>query len=140
MHKIFIILNFMMIFFAFNLFGGENNATKLNITADLREKYPIKSHHERLSFDCIHCHDNQGNDPAKFKNPGDKGCLSCHESKEHMARRTAFMDLLDANPHNSIHDGPTLYCDECHMEHKKSFNMCDECHELEVKKWMRVTP
>ena len=24
------------------------------------------------------------------------------------------MDTLKANPHNSVYDGPTLYCGECH--------------------------
>lgn len=43
------------------------------------------------------------------------------------------MDALHVNPHNSIHDGPKLYCDECHFEHKKSENMCLSCHSNDVK-------
>ncbi|ASM37254.1 cytochrome c3 family protein [Campylobacter sputorum] len=134
----------MCILLFFCLFSyAEDNASKSSYKQHIKElveKYPIKPHHAKFYFDCMHCHTNQGDNPEKFKNPGDKGCLSCHKSKEHMAQRTKFMDTLKANPHNSVHDGPNLYCDECHMEHKKSVNMCDECHEAEVKHWMKVTP
>ena len=93
-----------------------------------------------MSFDCVDCHINQGSDPSKFKSIGDKGCISCHGDKKQLALRLKFMDTLKANPHNSVHDGPTLYCDECHNEHKASTNMCTECHEHEVPQWMGVTP
>lgn len=117
-----------------------NIVSVLNITDELRAKHKLKPHHAKLHFGCIHCHENQGTDPTKFKNPGDEGCLSCHKSKKYIAKRTEFMDSLKANPHNSVHDGPNLYCDECHNEHKESINMCEECHKNEVKEWMRVTP
>lgn len=146
-------MKYMRLLFSFLLFAcisntlfGEENSSKsaivsiLEISDELRAKHKIKPHHAKLHFDCIHCHDNQGSDPVKFKNPGDEGCLSCHKSKKYMAKRTGFMDTLKANPHNSVHDGPNLYCDECHMEHSKPINMCDECHEAEVKQWMRPTP
>ncbi|BCX78729.1 cytochrome c3 family protein [Campylobacter sp. 19-13652] len=107
---------------------------------ELSVKYPLKPHHEHLALGCADCHENQGDEPSKFKAIGDKGCLSCHKSKKLLAKRLEFMDVLKANPHNSVHDGPTLYCDECHNEHKESTNMCLECHEHEVKEWMGVTP
>ncbi|CAD7288167.1 hypothetical protein LMG7974_00867 [Campylobacter majalis] len=119
---------------------GSLNIQKVIITDEMRVKYPIKSHHEHLAFDCVDCHVNQGDDPSKFKNIGDNGCMSCHKSKQFMAKRLKFMDTLKANPHNSVHDGPTLYCDECHFEHQQSTNMCIECHEHEVPQWMGVTP
>lgn len=131
----------LCLFFIFPMLAADNNATNIiTISQELREKHTIKPHHQKLKFDCTDCHVNQGDDPSKFKSIGDKGCLSCHKSKEYMASRTGYMDMLKANPHNSVHDGPNLYCDECHMEHKKSTNMCSECHENEVKKWMRPTP
>ena len=107
------------------------------ITPELREKYPIKPHHEKLSLDCIHCHEDQGDDPENFEFIGDKGCLSCHGSKDKIAKRTHYMDLFETNPHNSYHDGPTLSCDECHQEHQPSINMCMDCHEKEVPNWMK---
>jgi len=142
-------LKFIAIFaclFLLHLFGadmpkGDLNVTKIVVSDELRAKYKIKPHHEHLSFDCVDCHQNQGDDPSKFKAIGDAGCLSCHKSKKLLAQRLKFMDTLKANPHNSVHDGPTLYCDECHNEHKPSTNMCSECHEHEVPQWMNgVTP
>ncbi|MDO5046399.1 MAG: cytochrome c3 family protein [Campylobacter sp.] len=141
------ILILLSIFFTaiLNLSAADGNATKvadknLGMTKELLEKYPIKDHHSVLMFNCLNCHADQGDDPQKFKDPGERSCLACHKSKKYMAERLAYMDLLKANPHNSVHDGPNLYCDECHREHKESVNMCDECHEREVKQWMRKTP
>lgn len=107
------------------------------ITEELKKKYPIKPHHEKLSLSCIHCHEGQGDKPENFEFIGDEGCLSCHGSKEKIAKRTAYMDLFHTNPHNSYHDGPTLSCEECHQSHSPSINMCAECHEKEVPNWMK---
>lgn len=121
--------------------SSDLNVTKIVVSDELRSKYQSKPHHEHLSFDCVDCHFGQGDDPSKFKAIGDAGCLSCHKDKKILAQRLQFMDTLKANPHNSVHDGPTLYCDECHFEHKPSVNMCSECHEHEVPQWMNgVTP
>ncbi len=112
------------------------------ITEQIRKKYPLKSHHAELSLKCVFCHEGQGDNPEEFGLVEEEACISCHKSKKYLAKRLAFMDKLHVNPHNSIHDGPTLYCDECHNEHKPSVNMCAECHEKEIKTdlWMRKTP
>lgn len=126
-----------------SLIGSEANtppAVGVKITPELKEKFPIKPHHEKLSFKCIDCHEGQGDNPENFKAIEDKGCLSCHKTKQYLADRLKFMDALHVNPHNSIHDGPKLYCDECHNEHKPSENMCLSCHSNDVKLWMRKTP
>nr|WP_241517589.1 cytochrome c3 family protein [Campylobacter blaseri] len=128
-----------MLIFTFSI-SNDNNTTQVEITKEMEQKYPIKAHHSQIGLSCFDCHENQGNDPFKFKNIGDKGCISCHGDKKRVAKRLQYMDMLKANPHNSVHDGPTLYCDECHYEHKKSTNMCLECHEHEVPRWMGVTP
>jgi len=110
-------------------------------TPELKKKYPMKSHHQQLSFNCVNCHKGQGIDAEKFEAIGDEGCLSCHGSMQKIAARTGYKDLFHTNPHNSYHDGPTLSCDECHHEHQPSENRCTECHEKEVPKWMKkVTP
>ncbi|PLY09800.1 MAG: cytochrome C [Arcobacter sp.] len=140
--KTLLILGFFFIFSVIYLFGGNDNITleQIVVTPELKKEFPIKSHHDSLSLECIHCHDGQGNNPREFETPGDKGCLSCHKNKEYLANRLVFMDDLHANPHNSIHDGPNLFCDECHNEHKPSINMCAECHEHDIKIWMKETP
>ena len=129
---------------AISLIGSEAASTppakEVQVSAELKEKFPIKPHHAKLSFKCTDCHENQGDNPENFKLIGDEGCLSCHKSKVYLAERLKFMDALHVNPHNSIHDGPKLYCDECHFEHKKSDNMCLSCHSNDVKIWMRPTP
>lgn len=118
-----------------------NESTVVTITSELREKYPIKPHHAKLSLDCIHCHEGQGKDPEKFEFIGDEGCLACHGSKQKVALRTGFMDSFHTNPHNSFHDGLKYHCDDCHQVHQPSKNSCFECHEKELPNWMKkVTP
>lgn len=122
--------------------SSSTSAKEIIITPEMEKQFPSKDHHAKLSLACIACHDGQGADPQEFTTPGDEGCLSCHKSKEYLAERLKFMDRLHVNPHNSIHDGPTLYCDECHYEHQPSVNMCSDCHEKEIETniWMRKTP
>lgn len=136
------VLGFFFIFSVIYLFGGSGNTTssQIFVTPELKKEFPMKSHHDSLSLECIHCHTGQGDDPKEFQTPGDEGCLSCHKNKEFLANRLVFMDDLHVNPHNSIHDGPNLFCDECHNEHKPSINMCAECHEHDVEIWMKETP
>lgn len=136
------VAGFFLVLGMIALVGGESSSPlkPVIIAPELREEYPLKSHHAKLSLECVFCHEGQGDNPREFKMIGDEGCLSCHQSKVHMAERLAFMDKLHVNPHNSIHDGPTLYCDECHNEHKPSTNMCTECHEHDIDLWMRPTP
>lgn len=126
------------------LIAGEGSppaaSPHVTMTPELKEKYPIKAHHAKLSLRCTDCHEKQGDNPEDFKAIGDEGCLSCHKTKQYLADRLKFMDALHVNPHNSIHDGPKLYCDECHNEHKPSDNMCLSCHSNDVKIWMRKTP
>lgn len=136
------IIGFFFIFGVMYLFGSSEKNTPKHIltTPELRKEFPMKPHHENLSFDCIHCHEGQGDNPKEYETPGDEGCLSCHKDKESLATRLKFMDELKVNPHNSIHDGPNLFCDECHNEHRPSENMCMECHQHEIEIWMKETP
>ena len=140
--KFYFILGFIAVCLLSNFAFGEEHEKPFEMTPELKKEYPIKSYHEKLSLDCLACHEGQGNDPKEFEDPDEEVCLSCHKSKEYLAQRLRFMDTLKANPHNSIHDGPTLYCDECHHSHKKSVNMCVECHQKEINEnfWMGETP
>jgi hypothetical protein len=138
-----------MVLFLSNIYaeGDKSSALKkqsetLHVSSELKAKYPLKSHHADLSLECVYCHEGQGKDPSKFEDPDETACLSCHKSKDYLAQRLAFMDTIKANPHNSVHDGKNLYCDECHHEHEPSENMCAQCHEKEIKTniWMRKVP
>lgn len=115
---------------------------EVKVTKELEEKFPLKPVHGNLVFECVFCHQGQGSHAEEFTAPDEEVCLECHKSKEFLATRLSFMDTLKANPHNSIHDGPNLYCDECHNEHIPSVNMCSECHEKEIEEnlWMKETP
>lgn len=114
----------------------------VTVTPEQKQKYPLKKVHASLSLECVFCHKNQGDDPEHFEAVEEEACLSCHKTKVYLAKRLSFMDVHKANPHNSVHDGPNLYCDECHREHEPSVNMCSECHqkEIENKIWMKETP
>lgn len=141
--KTILAVGLFLILSVISLIGSEAStppAAGVKITPELKEKFPMKPHHEKLSFKCTDCHEGQGDEPENFKAIDDKGCLSCHKTKQYLADRLKFMDNLHVNPHNSIHDGPKLYCDECHFEHKPSENMCLSCHSNDVKLWMRKTP
>lgn len=138
-----------ILYISLNAFEGESNTLpsetkkeEIKITPELEQKFPVKAAHAKLSLSCVFCHEQQGNDPEEWESVEEDTCLTCHKSKEYLADRLAFMDTLKANPHNSIHDGPNLSCDECHNEHIPSENMCAECHEKEIKEniWMRKMP
>lgn len=120
----------------------KNASPTIKVTQAQKDKFHLKKTHAGLSLECVYCHMDQGDDPEKFELPDEEVCLNCHQSKEYLAQRLEFMDTLKANPHNSIHDGPNLYCDECHREHQPSINMCAECHEKEINNnvWMKETP
>ncbi|MFT7005065.1 MAG: hypothetical protein ACJAWW_002434 [Sulfurimonas sp.] len=122
--------------------SSAEESTKVVVTLEQAKKYSMKTEHAKLSLECVFCHVDQGEDASNFEAPEEDACLSCHKSKQYLAERLSFMDTHKANPHNSIHDGPNLYCDECHREHKPSVNMCSECHEKEIKNnlWMKETP
>ena len=118
----------------------KQESNEIKVTQEQKDKYPLKAVHAKLSFKCVFCHENQGTEPENFKEVQEKTCLQCHGSKEKLADRLGFIGK--SNPHNSIHDGTRLTCDECHFEHKESRNMCVECHEKEVQTnmWMRKIP
>lgn len=120
----------------------QGEESTITVTPEQKEKYPLKSTHAGLSLECVFCHVDQGKDPEHFEAAEEEACLSCHKSKVYLAERLSFMDTHKANPHNSVHDGPNLYCDECHKEHEPSINMCAECHEKEIQNnvWMKETP
>lgn len=57
----------------------------------------------------------------------DQNCLSCHESYEAVAEKTAHYG--DSNPHNSVH-GSYETCENCHAADKviNEDHKCLSCH------------
>ncbi len=96
-------------------------------------KYPIKSYHQKILLECWHCHGD--GDKENYEDVEEDICIACHKSKDYLSDRLKFMDKDDTNPHNSIHDGKSLECYECHSSHKKSVNLCAQCHN--IKFWMK---
>ncbi len=129
MKKVF--LSLLIIFCLITLYLRENKidiATKIEKKSELKKKFSIKKHHEKLSFDCIFCHEGQGDNPKDFFEPEEKVCLSCHKSKRYLAKRLGFLDTTGLNPHDSMHYGTSLSCDYCHHSHEESENRCLDCH------------
>lgn len=97
------------------------------------KKYPIKSYHKAIQLECKNCH---GDMPKEdYEELEDEQCISCHKSKEYLAKRLSFMEKDETSPHNSYHDGTNLSCYECHRSHEESINMCADCHNVET--WMK---
>lgn len=121
----------------------------------------IASTHAALGQDCMSCHDDQALLESAHEGVTSKSlmprkatinqdtCLSCHESYEKLAEKTADKPIVDSNgteinPHavpqseehgeqacNNCHAGhkdkePTEYCSSCH--HAGVFE-CYTCHE-----------
>ncbi|ERJ25147.1 hypothetical protein ATCC51562_730 [Campylobacter concisus ATCC 51562] len=49
--------------------NSDINVTKIVVSDKPRAK-KLKPRHEHLSFDCINCHQKQGDNPSKFKEIG----------------------------------------------------------------------
>jgi hypothetical protein len=81
-----------------------------------------KSYHKKLAGKCAECHAE-----SAPKTVDKLLCAQCHGTPEDMAKLTAALKVR--NPHTSIHFGTSLPCEECHKEHKPSYNYCTEaCH------------
>ena len=81
-----------------------------------------KPYHKALAANCSVCH---GEESPKAVSK--LLCTNCHGSPADMAKKTAALKIQ--NPHTSIHFGTSLPCEECHKEHKVSYNYCTAaCH------------
>lgn len=78
----------------------------------------LADRHKAAGLTCEECH---GSGPKQAV--GGEKCLSCHESYQKVAQRTA---RLRPNPHdNHLID---LECTKCHQGHKAQENYCNSCH------------
>ncbi|WP_162610902.1 cytochrome c3 family protein [Gordonibacter sp. An230] len=104
----------------------------------LRAAYPLNNpmHSENAAMTCASCHDEEDPTQGVQAVSNDK-CLSCHESYDKVAERTAGIGE-DLNPHNSFHYDQQLDCTTCHKAHSESVNLCMSCHDAD--QWMNDAP
>lgn len=90
----------------------------------------IRDHHKDvIGKDCKTCHDK-----GIKQFPSDSACLQCHDVDE-LAEKTARKEEDKwQNPHNNLHYGKELPCQECHSEHKTKQPLCSNCHTFKYDK------
>lgn len=95
----------------------------------------LKPQHQAAAKDCAVCHtqENAVNGNA-FVTPNNKACLTCHQSYEALAQRTAKLPNGEPNPHASHHYGSGISCTACHSEHKPAQQAyCNNCHSFKYQ-------
>jgi len=90
----------------------------------------VRDHHkEVIGKDCKTCHDN-----GIKQFPSDQACLQCHDVDD-LAEQTARSEEDKwQNPHNNLHYGKELPCQECHGEHEPKKPLCSNCHTFKFDK------
>lgn len=91
----------------------------------------LKDWHKNLA--CTSCHQMDASTP-----PSTESCLTCHESIDAVAKRTAYLNERGINPHDNYHYGKNADCLMCHREHRASYDACNECHDF--RRWAKPTP
>ena len=85
----------------------------------------LADRHANYNADCASCHVNGA--PAAGAVVEAKTCLSCHQSYEALAKRTA---AIKPNPHAShLLD---IDCADCHKGHAASQAVCSGCHKFQT--------
>ncbi len=84
----------------------------------------LDSLHAKRNVTCAGCHGKKL--PAKDDTVESERCLSCHDSYEKLAEKTASTEFPKRNPHKSHLFG--LACTKCHIAHGESKVYCLECH------------
>ena len=69
---------------------------------------------------CASCHGGGEKKPVSGAQ-----CLTCHESIEEVAKKTAD---IEPNPHDNHETVGGLDCTECHKGHKQDVVLCRQCH------------
>ncbi|MGX9462283.1 cytochrome c3 family protein [Shewanella sp. A14] len=86
-------------------------------------------HKDVIGKDCKTCHDN-----GIKQFPSDQACLQCHDVDD-LAKQTARSEEDKwQNPHNNLHYGKDLPCQECHGEHTPKKPLCSNCHTFKFDK------
>jgi len=81
----------------------------------------LADRHKANGMGCADCHGEGPRQPVET----DK-CLSCHESWEALAKRTAKNKM---NPHDNHVVNANGECNQCHHAHRPSEVVCAQCHQ-----------
>ncbi|ABI73721.1 MULTISPECIES: cytochrome c3 family protein [Shewanella] len=102
----------------------------LGLTSLSVQSAEIRDYHkEVIGKDCKTCHDN-----GIKQFPSDQSCLQCHDVDD-LAKKTARSEEDKwQNPHNNLHYGKDVPCQECHSEHKTKQPLCSNCHTFKFDK------
>jgi fumarate reductase flavoprotein subunit len=76
--------------------------------------------HRARGLECASCHGGGEKKPV-----GGAQCLTCHESIEEVAKKTAD---IEPNPHDNHETVGGLDCTDCHKGHKQDVVLCRQCH------------
>ncbi|MGA2673583.1 MAG: cytochrome c3 family protein [Terracidiphilus sp.] len=76
--------------------------------------------HGSRGLECASCHGGGEKKPVSGAQ-----CLTCHESIEEVAKKTAD---IEPNPHDNHETVGGLDCTECHKGHKQDVVLCRQCH------------
>jgi hypothetical protein len=97
----------------------------LKKTADSWSDSPyMDALHARKNVTCAGCHAKRL--PIKDESVENDRCLSCHDSYEKLAEKTASSEFPMRNPHRS--HLVALDCTKCHLGHQESKSYCLQCH------------
>lgn len=104
---------------------------------ELADAWPLSNtQHVKADMKCKACHDEE--DPTQgAEEVSTETCLSCHNSYEKIAERTAAIGEK-INPHDNFHYDMQLDCTTCHKSHSESVNLCLSCHDADL--WMNDIP
>ena len=83
----------------------------------------LADRHVARSVTCDKCHGSQP--PQAGAKVKVEQCLTCHQSYDTVAERTA---KIEPNPHKN-HLG-NVRCSDCHSGHAQPKNMCNDCHKF----------
>jgi hypothetical protein len=102
----------------------------LGLTSLSVQSAEIRDYHkEVIGKDCKTCHDN-----GIKQFPSDQSCLQCHDIDD-LAKQTARSEEDKwQNPHNNLHYGKEVPCQECHGEHTPKQPLCSNCHTFKFDK------
>ncbi|QYK07154.1 cytochrome c3 family protein [Shewanella zhangzhouensis] len=81
------------------------------------------------SKECKSCHG--VNEPSQ--RPADNACQKCHNIDKLAAKTINSGHNEYENPHNNMHYGKRVPCQDCHGEHQTKEVMCNNCHEFNFK-------
>ncbi|MBR9728872.1 cytochrome c3 family protein [Shewanella intestini] len=86
-------------------------------------------HKDVIGRDCKACHDH-----GIKQFPSDEACLKCHNIDDLVKASKRPEEDKWQNPHNNLHYGKDLPCQECHAEHKTKKPLCSNCHTFKFDK------